>query len=262
MHRIRHAALAAALLVLVAAPAASAAGARASGFLPPKAAPLGYSLTELATAWSLWGWGGDPTTGPLAQVRCEQSDLDPRIWFLPVSLGGETLNTCDVPQGSFLVMFAGGGECSEAEPPPWHGSNEAELIQCVDAGFEFVSYAEVTVAGKTTTNLDGYVVTADMVNLPAGNVLSPDPTISMTKGIFLVVAPLRDPYPARLRRVRRVRLPGRDPVHDQRPLTNRTSWRIAPTQPSSDEPRRHPAGAVLRQCGQTERSGGCQPGES
>lgn len=190
MHRIRRAALAGALLALIAAPVVAAAGSRAPGFLPPNAAPLGYSLTELASAWSLWAWGSSPSDSPLLEVRCEQSPLDPRIWFLPVSLGGEDENTCDVPQGAFLVMLAGGGECSDAEPAPWHGGNEAELIDCVDQGFDLVTYAEVTAGGKTTTNLSGYVVTTSVITLPADNLFSSDPTISMTKGIFLVVAPL------------------------------------------------------------------------
>jgi hypothetical protein len=186
---LRHAALAASLLVLIGASTASAA-APARGFLPASARPHGHSLRDLATAWTIWGFGtsdGNPLVDP---PRCEQSPMDGRIWFLPVYLGGDTEVICDVPQGAFLLMFGGGGECSDAEPAPWHGGNEAELRACVDAGFDLITHEEMTVDGVTTSNLTGYVLQTRMVTLPADNLMSADPTISMTKGFFAVVAPL------------------------------------------------------------------------
>jgi hypothetical protein len=176
------------VLITAFASTSVSAAAPGRGFMAAGAHPLGYSLTELATAWTEWGFSTGEDN-PLLAVRCEQSQLDPRIWFLPVSLGGDFENTCDVPPGSFLVLFAGGNECSSVEAPPFFGSTEEELRACVDATLATVTHIEVSGRGQTTTDLDSYLVTTDMINLPANNLLSADPGISMTEGWFLVIGP-------------------------------------------------------------------------
>jgi hypothetical protein len=190
MTQLRRAVLAGTLLAALAVPSANAAGPPASGFLPASAHPLGYSLTDLATAWTIYGWStsvGNPLLDP---PRCEQSPSDARIWFLPVSIGGDIQVTCDVPQGAFLVMFGGGVECSDAEGPPWHGGNEAQLRDCVDGDLGLITYQTISMDGVTSSDLAAYVVRTRMVTLPADNLLSADPTISMTKGYFSVIGPL------------------------------------------------------------------------
>ena len=152
------AAMLACVLLAATAGVASAAKPATRGFLPAHAQPLGNSLVEIGTAFNHWAFATPADTNPLLAVRCEQSPLDPRIWFLPVSLGGETEATCEVPRGAFLVLTPGGWECSSIEPEPFFGANESELQECVDEGFDLLSYAEVTFNGKTTTDLDDYVV--------------------------------------------------------------------------------------------------------
>jgi hypothetical protein len=160
------------------------------GIVPANARPLGYSLVEIGTAWNHWAFASPADTSPLLAVRCEPSPLDPRIWFLPVSLGGEFETTCEVPRGAFLVLTAGGWECSSIEPEPFFGANEAEMLDCVDEGFKLLSYVELTFNGKTTTDLHDYVVTTDLDTLPADNLLGPDAGLTMDKGYYLVVSPL------------------------------------------------------------------------
>lgn len=189
MRRFRASVLLATVLVLAAAPIAQAAKPATRGFLPLSAHPHGYSLTELATAWNVWAFG-TAEDNPLLAVRCEQSPIDPRIWFLPVSLGGEWENTCDVPQGAFLLMNPGGSECSNVEPEPFFGADEADLLACVNETFELLTYVEVTFNGKTVTDLDDYIVTTPLTHLPANNLLSPDPALSRDKGYFMVIHPL------------------------------------------------------------------------
>ena len=188
MRRLGALLLAATLTLILATPILAAKPAT-RGFLPPQARPHGYTLVDIATAFNQWSYR-TADDNPLLAVRCEPSPLDPRIWFLPVSLGGEWEATCDVPAGTFLVLTPGGWECSEAEDEPFHGENEAELRACVEAGFELLSYVEVTFNGETATDLDGYAVTSRLDTLPAGNLISPDPTITMVKGYFMVLAPL------------------------------------------------------------------------
>jgi hypothetical protein len=189
MRRIRSALIVGILLCFVLPQAASAAKPSLRGVLPPAAHPRGHSLLELATAWNMWAFGSS-VDNPLLAVRCEQSPIDPKIWFLPVSLGGEWENTCDVPQGSFLLMNPGGSECSNLEAEPYYGTDAADLLSCVNETFVDLTYLEVTINGKTVTNLDPYIVVTSVINLPANNLFSAAPGISRDKGYFIVLHPM------------------------------------------------------------------------
>jgi hypothetical protein len=185
MPRLRIPAILAATLVLAIAPIVSAATLR--GLLPSTARVLGYSTTDLAVGYMHW-----IMDDPVQAVDCAQSDLDPRIWYLPevTSEGGVPNVECSVPTGSFLVIVPGFWECSSLEDEPFHGTTEAELIDCVNAGFAYIETASITIDGRTSSDLDRYVLRTPVMDLPAGNIFSDDPGISMTKGFFAVVGPL------------------------------------------------------------------------
>jgi hypothetical protein len=177
------------VLALATAPLANAAKPAIRGFVPPDARVHGHTLTELATAWNVWAFGTGEDN-PLLAVRCEQSPIDPKIWFLPVSLGGEWETTCEVPPGTFLLMNPGGSECSNVEAEPYYGADEADLLACVDETFEFLTYVEVTFNGTTVTDLRDYIITTPLTMLPANNLLSTEPALSRDKGYFMVMHPL------------------------------------------------------------------------
>ena len=189
MKVLRSALLISVLLTLIAAPA-HAGKPPVGGIVPAEARVHGHTLTELATAWNLWAWGTPAEDSPLLAVRCERSPIDPRIWFLPVSLGGEWENACSVPPGTFLFMSPGALECSNIEPEPFFGADLADLQACVDDGFELLTYVEVTVDGQTTTDLSSHALTTNLLTLPPNNLLSADSGISLTKGYFIVIRPL------------------------------------------------------------------------
>lgn len=181
------------LALIVCLAAAVAAGGRqaaaqpgAPHVLPPEARPHGQSLIELATAYMAWALGAPPDDNPFINPRCEQSSIDPHIWFVPASLGGEVQIVCDIPHGSFLVVLAGGAECSEVEG---NGSTEADLLACVDTVFADLTRIEARLDG-TFIDLGEYVVTTRFDVIPADNLFGPDPTPSMTKGYFFVTTPL------------------------------------------------------------------------
>jgi hypothetical protein len=189
MRRLRHALLASAAIAILTVSTVNAAPPALRGILPPSAQALGYSMPELAAAWDAWAFGTSEDN-PLLAVRCEQSPLDPRIWFLPVSLGGEWENTCNVPKGAFLLLTAGGAECSNLEPEPYFGEDAADLVACSEETFPALSYIEMTVEGVTTTDLDRFIVTSDVAALPANNLFSADPGISLIKGYFFLIHPM------------------------------------------------------------------------
>jgi hypothetical protein len=172
------------------APMRATATGPAHGVLPTNARVHGYSLTDLATAYTLWAFGTSAEVNPVLDVRCERSPLDPRIYFLPVSLGGEYVSTCKVPPGTFLVLTPGFIECSSIEPAPFFGAEENALRQCVDDFFLQLDYAEVILDGQPVTNLDEYALTTRPVTLPPNNLLNTESGLSLSKGYFLVAPPL------------------------------------------------------------------------
>ena len=82
------------------------------------------------------------------------------------------------------MLTAGGRECSSIEPEPFFGANEDELQECVDEGFDLLSYVEVTFNGTTTTDLDDYVVTTELDTLAARTTCSARMPASPGQGLL------------------------------------------------------------------------------
>jgi hypothetical protein len=175
----------------------SAATPPMQGFLPADAHPHGYSLVDLGTAWNAWAFSAPPESNPFLAERCEQSPIDPKIWFLPEPnpYGGPPAVTCEVPQGAFLVFSPFFLEWSQAELIDSglldHPASEAELRAAVEEWFALLGSVEVAFDGQTATTADlaDYIVVTDLDTLPAGNFFSLDPTDTMNKGFFMVIAP-------------------------------------------------------------------------
>jgi hypothetical protein len=160
------------------------------GFLPANARVHGHSLVDIGSAYALWGFGTSAEVNPLVAGRCERSPIDPNVWFLPVSFGGESQATCQVPPGSFLVATPGFIECSNIEPEPFFGADENALVGCVDGWFEELNFAEVILDGRPVTNLGNYALTTRLVTLPPNNLISTASGQSLSKGYFLAIPPL------------------------------------------------------------------------
>jgi hypothetical protein len=173
-------------LVLTLAPAAAAAQPR--GLAPATANVLGHSLEDVAVAYMHW-----IIDSPVQPTECSVSSLDARMWFLPevTSEGGVPNVECDVPAGTFLVVVPGFWECSSLEGEPFHATTEAELIACVESGFDFIETVAITIDGRTTTGLGQYALRTPVLDIGPDNIFGPDPGISMTKGYFAVMTPLR-----------------------------------------------------------------------
>jgi hypothetical protein len=187
MSKLRLPATLAAALVLALAPAASAA-APPRGLAPAAAHVHGHSLQDIAVAYMHW-----ILDSPEQPTECSVSGLDARIWFLPevTSEGGVANVDCAVPTGSFLVVVPGFWECSSLEGEPFNAGNEAELIACTEGGFEFIDTVAITIDGRTSSKLDQYATRTPVMQLGPDNIFGADPGISMTKGYFAVMTPLK-----------------------------------------------------------------------
>jgi hypothetical protein len=179
------------VLTLLLAPISVTAGDPDSrGFLPSNARVHGHSLVDLASAYTLWAFGTSAEVNPIVHARCERSPIDPNIWFLPVSAGGESVTTCQVPPGAFLVVTPGFIECSTIEPEPFFGADEIALAECVDGWFDLLNRADVILDGRQVERLDEYALTTNAVTLPPNNLISTESGLSLSKGYFLMIAPL------------------------------------------------------------------------
>jgi hypothetical protein len=184
------------LLTLVVAPTVVAAGpgahgkAAPRGILPATARVGGNSLGDYAGDFDVW-FLSNADDNPTLNPRCEPSSLNPRVWYLPVSIGGDVEVSCTIPRGSFLLLMTGSAECSNLEAAPWYGGDAAELRACVDRQATAMTDTYVTVDGRTTHALASHLVTSGVVDMPANNLLSADAGISMIKGYFVLIAPLR-----------------------------------------------------------------------
>jgi len=179
---------AAAVLALALAPGVAASGPPVRGLAPATAGALGYSLEDIAGAYMHW-----IIDSPVQPTECSASGLDARLWLLPevTSEGGIPNVACAVPAGAFLVVVPGFWECSSLEGEPFHATTEAELIACVESGFEFIDTVEITLDGRSSPNLGQYALRTPVLDIGPDNIFGPDPGISMTKGYFAIMTPLR-----------------------------------------------------------------------
>jgi hypothetical protein len=191
MHRVRHAALAATILALAAVSTAAAAPPALHGVLSNSARIGGHTMSEFAGDFDAWTLQ-PPDVNPALNPRCDQSPLDPRVWYLPVSFGPTNEVWCDIPQGAFLLLMTGGAECSDQEVGTiWYGGNEAELRDCVDADVQLITYTSATIDGQFSDELSNHIVRSGAVNVPAPNLFGDSAGLSMFKGYFLMIAPLK-----------------------------------------------------------------------
>jgi hypothetical protein len=190
MRRATAIVLAILLATAVAGPASADGGGHGAGkgFVQPNAKVHGYSLEQLAIAWNTYAFGTPAPENPLLTNRCEPSPTDPRIWFVPVSIGGDYEVDCQVPTGAFLVATPAGYFC---EPIEAGGSSTAALLACATNGFATLTFVQVVLDGRQAKHLDRYVVTTPRIELAGPNLLSEDATPIIDKGIYVVVKPLR-----------------------------------------------------------------------
>jgi hypothetical protein len=127
--------------------------------------------------------------------------------FLCVDLGGivAPINgldpnasiTCNVKQGTKVLVAAYSAECSTLEPPPFHGDDEASLRECVRDVNSKVVISEASLDGATlpvtpvTSKLLRLKLPADNIfGVPAGHGPPKMPYLSVANGWVALTGPL------------------------------------------------------------------------
>jgi hypothetical protein len=194
--------LAAALLLGAVVGAPSAASARSPHVFSPAAHPFGASLGEWQARWFTWFIEIPAPTNPIFDETGELCGINQSgpVWFLaPVAHSGTTTRECTVPAGKGLFALGLGNECSNVEPPPFHGDTEAELRACAALGYDELfgdATQSISVDGvavpdladryRTQTPLFGYTLPPDNIyGLPPGPA-----TMAISDGVATVVQPL------------------------------------------------------------------------
>ena len=101
-----------------------------------------------------------------------------------------------IPPGQHLSVGMIGVECSVAEPPPFHGENEADLRACANGLLDLASDLYVAIDGRPVQNPGAYRAESPLFGygpLPEGNFLGLPPgtqSDAVAAGYGLLLSPL------------------------------------------------------------------------
>jgi hypothetical protein len=183
-------------VAVLTAPISAEAANENPGVLPVNSNPHGHSYGEWSAAWWQWVYSIPTAVNPLLDstgANCAQGQSG-HVWFLAgvLNVSGQAERSCTIPSGTALFFPVINVECSTLEPPPFFGSNEAELRACAHA-FS-VTNLQASIDGVPLASLASYEIDSPLFTftLPADNVLGiPAATGSAVgNGVYLMLAPL------------------------------------------------------------------------
>jgi hypothetical protein len=197
MRRLVFTAVVAALAVGVGATAAAAA--KRPAVLPPSSHPYGHTYGEWQARWNQWSVSLPVPESPgLDETgeKCANGQTGP-VWFTAFAThAGTTLRACTIPSGKALFVLVAANECSNVEPPPFFGSNEAELRDCATAGYEAFwgdAVLALIVDGVPVPDLLSYRTITPLFGftLPDDNIygLPPGAWLGVADGVYAMIAP-------------------------------------------------------------------------
>jgi hypothetical protein len=167
---------------------------------PPKSHPYGLSYGQWQARWFKWLMEIPVPDNPALDetgANCNVRQTG-RVWFTAATFSLTTTRSCTISAGQAVLVFAVGNECSDIEPPPFFGDNEADLRECAAAGFDefWPTSPSITVDGaavpditrfRTQTPVFGYTLPEDnLLGAPAGTTA----TKAISDGIAVMLKPL------------------------------------------------------------------------
>jgi hypothetical protein len=140
------------------------------GVLSPRSHPYGTSYREWGADWFEWAFEAPVATNPeLHPDNCGPGESS-HVWFLAVSVGGETTAHCTVPAGKGIGFIAGGLFCSPVVGDP--ETTYKGLRRCaLDGLHQVVSDERATIDGRRIKHLGRYLIVSRLIHLrlPADN---------------------------------------------------------------------------------------------
>jgi hypothetical protein len=164
--------------------------------LPPHSKPYGLTYGEWSARWWQWAFSIPLAEHPFIDstgANCGAGQSG-KVWFLVGATGGEVRNGCVVPAGKALFFPIINVECSTLEPPPFFGSNEAELRSCAEGFLNNIADLTCEIDGQAIQNLNLYRGGSPLFEftVPDGNILgvAAGSGLSVADGIYVMLAPL------------------------------------------------------------------------
>lgn len=172
-------------------------GARRSNVLriiSPSARYRGLTYGEWSAEWWRWAINIPADAHPFFDpAACDRGQRGP-VWFLSGSFGDPQTRECVIPLGKAILFPVLNAECSTVEPPPFFGSNEAELRQCAHDFMSGASGLSASIEGQPVRGLERFRVDSPLfgVNYPEINILGaagPGSALSVSDGVWILLAP-------------------------------------------------------------------------
>lgn len=196
MKRVAHILiLAGALGGLLGTPAVQAAALQPNpGLYPPGSSPFGATVGDWTAAWWRWAFSLPVDNHPLFDTgSCDVGQTGP-VWFLGGAFTGTaTVRDCTVPAGKAILCPVLNAECSDVEPPPFFGANEAEMLACARAFMDTGSDMVATIDGRNVEDITRYRVSSPLYSFsaPDGGLFGGATTgNSVSDGVWLFLPPL------------------------------------------------------------------------
>lgn len=173
---------------------------RGRGLYPPQANPYGTSFGQWTAAWWRWAFSIPIANHPLFDNGpCDTNQGGPVFFLGGAFTGVSATRECTVPAGKSILLPVANGECSNQEPPPFFGGNEAEMRACaisfMDTYLDLGSLV-ATIDGRTVRNLTTYRVQSPLYSFsaPADGLFGPTPVSgqSVSDGYWLFLKPLSE----------------------------------------------------------------------
>jgi hypothetical protein len=165
--------------------------------LPPQSSPHGKTYAEWSVQWWQWFLSIPAATSPGAGGPCETGQSG-KVWFLAGLFSPSPLPVqCTVPPGTTLFFPIVNVECSNAEPPPFHGDTPAERQSCATGFLNSIENdleLTLTVDGRTLQKPKEYrAASGDFAfQAPEGAIfgISPGSWRAAGDGYYVMLPPL------------------------------------------------------------------------
>src|SRR5215203_6979982 len=133
--------------------------------LPPDAPAYGLTYEAWTARFAQWAHSLPLAVHPAADptgALCGLGQAGP-VFFLAQAGDEESVErTCTVPAGTALLLPLLDTSCTTVEPPPFFGSDEAELRACTEALFAAPAELSAVVDGVAIPDLERYRVQSDL----------------------------------------------------------------------------------------------------
>lgn len=169
--------------------------------IPPHAKYKGHTYGEWAAKWwqEVFSIPAGDSEHPF--FTGEPFGGDDGVTFLVGLFGEGNVKDITIRPGTALFFPIINAECSEFEPPPFHGVGEAELRACANAHIDLTSGVFAEIDGRPVKNIQAYRVQSPLFEwgpLPEDNILAffgldaPEGTTSLAvdAGYYLLLPPL------------------------------------------------------------------------